>query len=124
MVIGIGVDIVEIRRISQALMGSHSMEKRVFTQNEIDYCAQRRNQFHHYAGRFAAKEATMKALGTGWQGGIRWTDVEVIAEKTGRPEVTLHGKALQLFQAAGAKRLSLSISHSREYAVAIVVMEN
>jgi len=124
MVVGIGGDIVEIRRISQALQGSQSMAKRVFTKSEIDYCEQRRNSFHHYAGRFAAKEATMKALGTGWQGGIRWTDVEVIAEKTGRPEVKLHGKALQLFKECGAVRILLSITHSREYAVAVVALEN
>jgi holo-[acyl-carrier protein] synthase len=124
MVIGIGVDIVEIRRISQALQGSRSMAGRVFTQKEIEYCAQRRTQFEHYAGRFAAKEAALKALGTGWQGGIRWTDVEVAAEKSGRPDLILHGKARQLFEKSGAKRILLTITHSKEYAVAVVILES
>lgn len=124
MVIGVGVDIVEIRRISQALMGSRSMAKRVFTEKEIAYCGQGKTQYQHYAGRFAAKEAALKALGTGWQGGIRWTDVEVVPGSCGKPELCLYGKARELFQKAGASRAMLSITHSKEYAVAVVVLEN
>jgi holo-[acyl-carrier protein] synthase len=124
MVIGVGVDIVEIRRIATALQGSASMARRVFTPKEIDYCSQRKVQYQHFAGRFAAKEAALKALGTGWQGGIRWTDVEVIAETTGRPYLALHGKAQELFQQSGASRAHLSITHSKEYAVAVVVLED
>jgi holo-[acyl-carrier protein] synthase len=123
MVIGVGVDIVEIRRISQALTGSQSMAKRVFTEKEIAYCGQRKTQFQHYAGRFAAKEAALKALGTGWQGGIRWTDVEVVPGNCGKPELCLYGKARELFQKSGAHRALLSITHSKEYAVAMVVLE-
>ncbi|HXK58332.1 MAG TPA: holo-ACP synthase [Acidobacteriota bacterium] len=124
MIIGVGVDIVEIRRISQALTGSRSMPKRVFTEEEINYCGRRKTQFQHYAGRFAAKEATLKALGTGWQGGIRWTDVEVRATNNGKPELRLYGKARELFEASGAKRALLSITHSKEYAVAVVILED
>ncbi|RPI27791.1 MAG: holo-ACP synthase [Acidobacteria bacterium] len=123
MVIGVGVDIVEIRRISQALTGSQSMAKRVFTEKEIEYCGARKTQFHHYAGRFAAKEAALKALGTGWQGGIRWTDVEVVSNNSGKPEINLYGKARELFEKSGANRALLSITHSKEYAVAVVVLE-
>jgi holo-[acyl-carrier protein] synthase len=124
MVIGVGVDIVEIRRIATALEGSATMAKRVFTPKEIGYCSQSKQQYQHFAGRFAAKEATLKALGTGWQGGIRWTDVEVIAEANGRPSLALHRKAQELFEKSGASRAHLSITHSKEHAVAVVVLEN
>ncbi|MFB3903280.1 MAG: holo-ACP synthase [Acidobacteriota bacterium] len=124
MIIGVGVDIVEIRRISQAITGSESMARRVFTGREIEYCGQGKTQYQHYAGRFAAKEAALKALGTGWQGGIRWTDVEVVPGAGGKPELCLYGKARELFQKSGANRALLSITHSKEYAVAVVVLEN
>jgi holo-[acyl-carrier protein] synthase len=124
MVTGIGIDIVEVRRISKALEGSGAMVRRVFTPEEISYCAGRKqNQYEHFAGRFAAKEAALKALGTGWQGGIRWTDVEVSVNEMGKPQLGFHGKALQLFQKSGAKRAMLSITHSKEHAVAVVVLE-
>ena len=84
MVIGIGIDIVEVRRISRALQGGEEMAPRVFTQDELAYCKARRNQYQHFAGRFAAKEAALKALGTGWQEGIRWKDVEVVPAEMGR----------------------------------------
>lgn len=122
MVIGVGVDIVEIRRIANALQGSRAMARRVFTAKEIEYSSGRRNQFQHFAGRFAAKEAALKALGTGWQGGIRWTDVEVESEG-GRPTLALHGKAKELYDASGAVGSHLSITHSQEYAVAVVILE-
>ncbi len=122
MVIGVGVDIVEIRRIANALRGSQAMARRVFTAQEIEYSSGRRNEFQHFAGRFAAKEAALKALGTGWQGGIRWVDVEVQSEG-GRPQLLLHGKAKELYDASGATSAHLSITHSQEYAVAVVVLE-
>jgi holo-[acyl-carrier protein] synthase len=124
MVTGIGIDIVEVRRIRKALEGSGAMVKRVFTPVEIKYCSGRKqNQYEHFAGRFAAKEAALKALGTGWQGGIRWTDVEVSVDEMGKPQLAFHGKALQLFGEGGAKRALLSITHSSEHAVAVVVLD-
>lgn len=124
MVIGVGVDIVEVRRIEQALTGSESMVKRVFTEKEIKYSSGRKTQFQHYAGRFAAKEAALKALGTGWQGGIRWTDVEVVPGNSGKPELCLYGKARELFDEMRASRAMVSITHAKEYAVAVVVLED
>ncbi len=123
MVIGIGVDIVEVQRIERALGGSGSMVTRVFTPAEIEYCEQRQNRAQHFAGRFAAKEAALKALGTGWGEGIRWRDVEVTAEDSGRPILHLHGRARQVSEDRGAKRSLVTITHAEAYAVALVVIE-
>lgn len=123
MVVGLGIDIVEIRRIRQALQGGEAMIKRVFTEAEREYCSARRNLFQHFAGRFAAKEAAMKALGTGWQEGIRWKDVEVVPDGLGKPELVFHGRALEVFQDFGAKSALVTITHARDYAVAAVVLE-
>ncbi len=124
MIIGIGIDLVEVRRIAKALSGGASMMERVFTPAEIEYCkTYRQNRYEHFAGRFAAKEAALKALGTGWQGGIRWKDVETRLNDMGRPELFFYGKARELFEASGAQRAVLSITHSQEHAVAVVVLE-
>ena len=124
MVVGIGVDIVEIKRIRRALSNGDSMIKRVFTPDEIQYCSRRKNQFQHFAGRFAAKEAALKALGTGWQQGIRWRDVEVLAGDLGKPLLKLYGKAKELFEESGAKTPMVTITHADEYAVAMVVLDS
>ena len=124
MVIGLGIDIVEVRRIRSALKNAEAMVQRVFTAEEIRYCSARKNKFQHFAGRFAAKEAALKALGTGWQRGIRWKDVEVTARENGKPEIAFYGKAQQFFNESGAQRGLLSITHAQEYALAVVVLEN
>ena len=124
MVIGIGLDIVEVHRIEKVLRGSKSIAGRVFTAEEIKYCSERRNEYQHFAGRFAAKEAALKALGTGWQGGIRWRDVETIAGPLGQPRLTFHGRALELFTESGAVSSLLSITHASDYAVAFVVLDS
>ncbi len=124
MVIGIGLDIVEIRRITHALQNGQTMMKRVFTPKEILYCSQYKNQFQHFAGRFAAKEAALKALGTGWQKGIRWKDVEITNGGMGKPELTFYGRAEDFFAKSGSQRVLLSITHATDYAVAMVVLES
>ncbi len=123
MVIGIGVDIVEVGRIERVMGGSGSMVTRVFTPSEIEYCEERKNQAQHFAGRFAAKEAALKALGTGWGEGIRWKDVEIVSEDSGRPLLKLHGRALQLSEERGAQSTLVTITHAEAYAVAVVVIE-
>lgn len=124
MVMGLGVDIVEVQRITSALEHAETMVQRVFTPEEIRYCTARKNKFQHFAGRFAAKEAALKALGTGWQEGIRWKDVEITADPRGKPEVTFHGKAKEFYERSGARRALLSITHAQDYAVAVVVLES
>ncbi len=124
MILGLGVDIVEVGRIRSALKNANRMVNRVFTAGEIRYCLGRKNRFQHFAGRFAAKEAALKALGTGWQRGIAWKDVEVSSNELGKPQLTFHGKAKRIFQESGSRRAQLSITHAQEYAVAVVILEN
>ena len=113
-----GVDIIEISRVRQVLerYGQRFL-KRVFTEGEIEYC---RGRPPNLAARFAAKEATMKALGTGVRG-VGWKDIEVIRHDSGAPAVVLHGRAKRRAQRLAVEEISLSLSHSREYAVAFVV---
>ena len=115
-----GVDIIEIPRIQQVLdrYGQRFLD-RVFTPSEIAYC---RGRAPNLAGRFAAKEATMKALGTGVRG-VGWKDIEVVRAESGAPSVKLHGRAEQRAKRLQVGEISLSMSHSREYAVAFVVAE-
>ena len=121
MVIGIGVDIVEVKRIAQAL--ESAMIERVFTEVEIEYSTARKNKFQHFAGRFAAKEAALKALGTGWQKGIRWKDVEVVSNTLGKPQLVFHRQARKIYQESGAQQAHVTITHATEYAVAVVILE-
>ncbi len=115
-----GVDIIEIPRIQQVLdrYGQRFLN-RIFTPSEIEYC---RGRAPNLAGRFAAKEATMKALGTGVRG-VGWKDIEVVRAESGAPSVKLHGRAKQRAERLQLGEISLSMSHSREYAVAFVVAQ-
>ena len=99
--------------------------ERVFTRRERDYCDARgaAASAQHYAARFAAKEAALKSLGTGWSGGLAWQDVEVANDGAGRPELILHNAALAAFRLSGATRAHLSLSHTHEHAIAQVVLE-
>jgi holo-[acyl-carrier protein] synthase len=123
VVIGIGIDIVEVRRIRQALQGGDEMANRVFTKKELEYCRARKNQFQHFAGRFAAKEAALKALGTGWQEGIRWKDVEVVPDERGKPLISFRRRAKEFLDSSGATQAHVTITHAKEYAVAAVILE-
>ena len=123
MVVGLGIDIVEVPRIRKALEGGQALAHRVFTEAELEYCEARKNKYQHFAGRFAAKEAALKALGTGWQEGIRWQDVEVLSGALGKPELRFHGRAHEILVERGAQSAVLTISHATEYAVAAVVLE-
>ena len=123
MVVGLGVDIVEVDRIRKALENQPKMVQRVFTEQEAEYCGARKNQYQHFAGRFAAKEAALKALGTGWAEGIRWRDVEVSSEPSGRPHIHFHGRAEEVFESLQAGRALLTITHAKAYAVAVVILE-
>ena len=115
-----GVDIIEISRIRDVLNAYQTrFLKRIFTDVEITYC---RGRAPNLAGRFAAKEATMKALGTGVRG-VSWKDIEISRKESGAPSVLLHGRAARRADILGLKDVSLSISHSRDYAVAFVVLE-
>lgn len=125
MIIGMGVDIAEVRRVQAAIeRRGEPFLRRVFTQREREYCERFRNKYERYAGRFAAKEAAMKALGTGWRRGVKWTDFEVVREPSGRPGIALHGEAKGFAGRLGVRHIALSITHTAEQALAQVIFEN
>lgn len=125
MIVATGIDIVEISRIEEAF-AKHGLRfrDRVFTQSEIQYCEQQASRFASYGARFAAKEAAMKALGTGWTEGVRWHDIEVVRDEKGAPSIELSGRARELATRLGARRAHVSLSHSRELAIAQVLLES
>ena len=124
MIVGLGVDVVEIRRIREAL--KHRGERfvrRVYTEGEQAFCEARRDPAPHYAVRFAAKEALFKALGTGWAKGLRWQDVEVLRQEQGAPILVLRQAAEKHSQELGTRSIHLSLSHSADSALAVVILE-
>lgn len=124
MIISIGIDIIEVARIREVLLRTPRFALRVFTVAERAYCdSHGAVASQHYAARFAAKEAALKALQTGWRGGITWQDVEILARETGAPYLVFTGQALELLTNYGATRTHLSISHTTDHAIAQVVLE-
>ena len=125
MIVGMGVDIAEVPRIQSAIeRHGEPFLRRVFTPGERSYCEQFKNKYERYAARFAAKEAAMKALGTGWRRGVRWVDFEVVRETGGRPTIALHGEAAKIASQMGVQRVSLSITHTESQALAHVIFES
>jgi holo-[acyl-carrier protein] synthase len=125
MIVGTGIDIAEVPRIAASIerFGSRFLH-RVFTEGEIRYCEAKANRVERYAARFAAKEAAMKAIGTGWNHGVAWRDVEVCREPGGRPTLTFHRKAAEFASRLGARHVALSLTHTAEHAIAQVILES
>ncbi|HTZ72501.1 MAG TPA: holo-ACP synthase [Candidatus Aquilonibacter sp.] len=125
MIVGLGLDVAEIDRIEQAIKrhGAPFIE-RLFTPAEAAYCQRYVSPYERYAGRFAAKEAAMKALGTGWARGVRWRDIEVVREESGRPTLKLAGAARAIADGLGVKRIVMTITHSGNLAIAQVIFES
>lgn len=125
MIIGTGIDIAEVPRIRHSIerFGDRFL-KRIYTAGEIRYCDSKANRVERYAARFAAKEAAMKALGTGWSRGVRWRDCEVSRLPGGRPTMIFHGKAGEIATSLGVNNAALSISHTEEQAIAQVILES
>jgi holo-[acyl-carrier protein] synthase len=118
-VVGIGTDIVECLRIAQMIERHGELFiGRVYTQHEIEYCSSRKAATQHYAGRWAAKEAVLKAMGTGWSRGISWRDIEIRNDKGGKPIIALGGGARDVCEELGIAHLLISISHCRSHATA------
>jgi holo-[acyl-carrier protein] synthase len=118
-VIGIGTDIVECLRVAKMIERHGELFlTRVFTSYEIDYCTARKAATQHYAGRFAAKEAVLKALGTGWTRGIHWRDIEIRNDLGGKPRIELSGGAKEMGRKLGISEVHISISHCRTHATA------
>jgi holo-[acyl-carrier protein] synthase len=124
MILGLGLDVTEIDRI-EAAIGRHgdAFKNRVYTPAERAYCETHKNIFERYAGRFAAKEASMKALGTGWRRGVRWVDFETVRAPSGKPTMKLDGIALEIANKMGVKNIALTITHSGNLALAEVIFE-
>lgn len=125
MLVGTGVDVVEIERIAHSIerYGARFLE-RIFTAGEIAYCHRRKNCAESFAARFAAKEAGAKALGTGIQRGVTWTELEVRRAPGQRPVLHFSGRALEIAEKLGVKRVSLSLTHGKSVAIATVMLED
>jgi holo-[acyl-carrier protein] synthase len=120
---GVGLDLVEIDRLEQAIARrGERLLRRVFTDPERAYCAQRKRPGQHLAARFAAKEAGFKALGTGWGAGVGWRDIEVLNQPSGRPLLVLRGKAAEIAAARGWSQAEVSLTHGGNYAGAVVIL--
>lgn len=121
MVIGIGIDIIEIERIQESIekFGDRFLNK-IFTENEINYCLSKGNKYQHFAARFAAKEAVSKALATGWNKDFNWKNVEIMNEPSGLPTVTLKGKLEEFLKPD--KELKISMSHSRDNVACVAII--
>jgi holo-[acyl-carrier protein] synthase len=124
VIVGLGLDIAEIDRM-QAAIERHGRPfiERLFTAAEIAYCERHRNRFERYAARFAVKEAAMKALGTGWRHGVRWQDFEITNAAGGKPTLRISGVAAEFAEKLGVKNISISITHSGNFALAQVIFE-
>jgi holo-[acyl-carrier protein] synthase len=127
-IVGIGVDIIEVERVERALtrvLTAARFRQRVFTESEIAYCESRgRSRYQSYAARFAAKEAVMKAMGTGWNRNVAWSEIEVVRKRGQAPTITLHSKTAEFARSCDVARVHLSISHTATLAVAYVIAEN
>jgi holo-[acyl-carrier protein] synthase len=124
MILGTGIDIAEVPRIADAIAryGDRFLN-RIYTEGEIRYCQSKANRVERFAARFAAKEAAMKALGTGWNHGVRFRDIEVLRKPGERPTIIFHGRAAQFAEKLGSRNIALSISHTAEQAIAQVILE-
>ena len=125
MIVGTGIDIAEVPRIRHSIerFGDRFLQ-RIFTAGEQRYCDSKANRVERYAARFAAKEAAMKALGTGWNHGVRWRDCEVVRKPGGRPTLAFHGKAGEFAAKLGVTNIALSLTHTEEQAMAQVILES
>ena len=124
MILGTGIDLAEVPRVRAAIerYGRRFIE-RIYTPAEIAYVERKANRYERYAARFAAKEAGMKAIGTGWRHGVRWQDFEVLNLPSGRPTLRLHGVAARVAERLGVRAISLSLTHTAQQGMAFVILE-
>ena len=123
MIFGIGIDMIEVSRIAKQLSEDERFTHRVFTEGEIEYCEGKRHAAEHYAARFAAKEALLKALGTGLRGPMKWTDMEVLKDDVGRPEIRVSGHVRELAEKNGPFCIHVSLTHIKDMASAVIIIE-
>jgi holo-[acyl-carrier protein] synthase len=123
LIFGVGTDIIEVRRVEEKLLRTGGLKTKLFTPKEIAYCDSKYRPALHYAARFAAKEAFLKAMGTGWSGGHKFSEIEVVNNALGKPELFVHGKVGEFCASHGITGMQVSLSHIQELAKAVVVLE-
>jgi holo-[acyl-carrier protein] synthase len=123
MILGIGTDIIEVARIEKALSRDIGFRDKIFTPGEIEYCESKKNKYQHYAARFSAKEAFLKAIGTGWRFGVRFADIDLHHDELGQPHIRVTGIAKDLTDRLSVSKIHVSLSHLKELATAIVIIE-
>lgn len=124
MILGVGIDMIETARVAAQLEKGNRFREKIFTAGEIAYCESKAHPSQHYAARWCAKEAFFKALGTGWRDGMEFAGVEVTNDELGSPALSLRGKALEVAQGLGVGRMHLSLTHLKETAAAVVILES
>ncbi len=123
MIYGVGVDIIEVKRVGEKILKTAGFRETVFTSKEILYCEAKKHKTQNYAARFAAKEAFLKATGIGWRQGLAFNEVEVVNTSLGKPKIVLHGKAKEWQKKTGITRIQVSLSHIMDFATSIVIVE-
>ncbi|MCX6288098.1 MAG: holo-ACP synthase [Bacteroidetes bacterium] len=123
MIYGTGIDIIEVARIAKVMERDLGFRDKIYTEGEIAYCESKKNKYQHYAARFSAKEALMKAIGTGWRFGIRFADIDIYHDELGQPHIRLSGKAKELAEKERFSKIHVSLSHVKELTTAVVIIE-
>jgi holo-[acyl-carrier protein] synthase len=123
MIYGIGTDIIEVSRIEKVMGREIGFRDKIYTPGEIEYCETKKNKYQHYAARFSAKEAFLKAIGTGWRFGLTFGDIDVYHDPYGKPLIRLSGKAKELAEKERITNIHVSLTHIKEFANAVVVIE-
>lgn len=123
MITGVGIDIIEVERVASKIGKEQGFREMVFSKEEIDYCESKTHKFEHYAARLAAKEAFFKALGTGWAKGTAFNEINIFNNELGKPEITLIGETANTLQHLQDSKINISLSHLKNIAAAIVVIE-
>jgi len=123
LIYGTGIDIIEVERIAKVMQRDLGFREKIYTEGEIAYCESKKNKYQHYAARFSAKEALMKAIGTGWRFGIRFADIDIYHDEMGQPHIRLSGKAKELAERERFSKIHVSLSHVKELTTAVVIIE-
>jgi len=123
LIFGIGTDIIEVERIEKQLEANSGLKEKLFTVGEIAYCETKKNKAQHYAARFAAKEAFLKAIGTGWRDGLQFNEIEVSNDKLGKPVIIISGRTKDFVAEIGITNIQVSLTHIRNVVNAIVIVE-
>ena len=123
LIFGTGTDIIEVQRVEDKLARTGGLKAKLFTAREVEYCESKHRPALHFAARFAAKEAFLKAMGTGWTGGHKFSDIEVVNNAKGKPVLFVHGKVKEFCEACGIGAMEVSLTHIKDVASAVVVLE-